>query len=56
VAVKGCVVPSGIAGMAGVTAIDTRTAGVTVRPVEPTIVAEVAVIFVLPRATLVVSP
>ena len=51
-----CVVPSGIVGMAGVTAIETRTAGVTLRVVEPTIDPEVAVTLVLPSATLVASP
>jgi hypothetical protein len=56
VAVKGCVVPSGIVGIAGVTAIVISTAEVTVRVVEPEIVAEVAVTLVLPKATLLASP
>jgi len=56
VAVNGCVVPSGMVGMAGVTAMETRTAGVTVRVVEPAIDPEVAVTPVLPGATLVTRP
>lgn len=55
-AVKGCVVPSGIVGIAGVTAIESRTAGVTVRVVEPEMVPDVAVTLVLPSATLLTSP
>lgn len=56
VAVNCCVVPSGIVGIAGVTAIDTTTAAVTVSVVEPLIVPDVAVTLVLPRATLLASP
>jgi hypothetical protein len=56
VAVKGWVVPSGIAGIAGVTAMETRTAGVTVRVVEPLIEPEVAVTLVLPNPTLLNTP
>jgi hypothetical protein len=56
VAVKGCVVPRGIVGIAGVTAIETRTAGVTVKLVEPEIDPEVAVTVVPPSATLPTSP
>lgn len=53
---NGCVVPSGIAGIAGVTAIETSMAGVTVRVVDPEINPELAVTLVLPRAILVASP
>ncbi len=42
--------------MAGVTAIETRAAGATVRVVEPLTEPDVAVIVVLPCATLVASP
>jgi len=56
VAVKASVVPSGIVGIAGVTAIETSTAGLTVSVVEPMIVPDVAVTVVLPRATLVATP
>lgn len=55
-AVNGSVVPSGMVGMAGVTAIVTSTAGVTVRVVEPEINPEVAVTLLLPRATLTATP
>ena len=55
-AVNCCVVPSGMAGMAGVTAMETRTAGVIVRVVEPVIELEVAVTVVLPTATPVAMP
>jgi hypothetical protein len=56
VAVNCCVVPSGMVGIAGVTAIETRTAGVTVSVVKPLIAPEVAATLVLPTATLVASP
>jgi hypothetical protein len=56
VAVKACVVPSGITGTAGVTAIVTSTAGLTVTVVEPLIVPNVAVTVVLPKATLLATP
>jgi hypothetical protein len=51
-------VPSAIDGLAGVTAIDTSTAGVTVNVVEPLMPApaSVAVIVVVPLATLVARP
>ncbi len=42
--------------MAGVTAIETSMAGPTVRVVEPLTEPDVAVIVVLPCATLVASP
>jgi hypothetical protein len=56
VAVKACVVPSGMTGTAGVTAIETSTAGLTVTVVEPLIMPNVAVTAVLPKATLLVTP
>ena len=56
VAVNCCVVPAGIEGIAGVTAMETRVAGVTVRLVDPTIDPEVAVTLVVPTATLVATP
>ena len=49
-------VPSGIVGIAGVTAMETRTAGVMVRVVEPVIEPERAVTALLPTATLVAMP
>jgi hypothetical protein len=42
--------------VAGVTEIEVNTAAVTVNVAEPLIVPEVAVIVVLPDATLVASP
>jgi hypothetical protein len=54
--VKGCVVPSGIVGIAGVTAIETSTAGLTVMVVEPLSDPELALTLVLPTATLVAIP
>ncbi len=51
-----CVVPSGIVGIAGVTAIETKTAGVTVRVVDPLTVPKVAVTLALPIATLPAMP
>jgi hypothetical protein len=56
VAVNVCVVPSGIVGIAGVTAIETSTAGVTVSVVEPLIVPMVALTVVLPTATVAATP
>lgn len=53
---KGCVVPSGMVGIAGVTAIDTSTAGLTVIVVEPLIAPAVALTLVLPTAALVATP
>jgi hypothetical protein len=43
-------------GIAGVIAIETRTAGVIVRVVEPAIEPEVAVVVVLPTAALAAIP
>jgi hypothetical protein len=61
VAVNCSVVPSGITGTAGVTAIDTSAAGLTVTVVDPlivdpAIVPNVAVTVVLPTATLLATP
>ena len=56
VAVNCCVVPSGIAGMAGVMAIETSAAGVTLTVVEPTIEPEVAVTPAFPWLTLLTKP
>ena len=56
VAVNCCVIPRARVGIAGVTAIETRTAGVTVRVVEPAIAPDVALTLVLPTATLVATP
>ena len=56
VAVKARVVPSGMTGTAGVTAIETSTAGLTVTVVEPLIMPNVAVTVVLPNATLLATP
>jgi hypothetical protein len=56
VAVNCCVTPSGSVGIAGVTAIETRVADVTVTFAEPLIEAEVAVTPVPPIATLLAAP
>ena len=56
VAMNCCVVPSGIEGIAGVTAMETRTAGETIKVAEPEIAPTVAVIPVLPMAPLVANP
>jgi len=56
VAVNCCVVPKGMLGIPGVTAIETKAADVTVSVVEPVRDPDVAVAAVLPTATLVVSP
>ena len=50
------VIPNEIEGTDGVTLIETRVAGVTVRAVEPLIDPRAAVIVVCPVATLVASP
>ena len=55
-AVNCCCVPAAIDALAGVTAIETSVAGVTVRLVEPLIDPEVALIVVLPAATPVARP
>jgi hypothetical protein len=51
-----CVVPSAIDGVAGVTAIDTSAAVVTVSVVEPITVPDVAVIVAVPSVIVVASP
>jgi hypothetical protein len=56
VAVNCSVAPVAIVGIAGVTAIDTNVAGVTVSVVDPLIVPDVAVTAVLPTATLEATP
>ena len=60
VAVNCSVVPNGSVGIAGVTAIDTSTAAVTVTVAEPLIVdpltPDVAVILVLPSASPLTIP
>ncbi len=56
VAVNCCVIPKGRAGIAGVTAIETNVAVVTVTVADPLIVPEVAVMLVLPAATLLATP
>jgi hypothetical protein len=56
VAVNACVVPSAIAGIVGVTAIETRAAALTVSVVDPLIEPEVAVIFAVPWPTLLATP
>jgi hypothetical protein len=56
VAVNCLVVPNGMAGMAGVTAIETIVAGVMFSAVEPVMDSELAVTVVLPTATLLANP
>jgi len=56
VAVNAWVVPKGSVGIAGVTAIDTNTAGLIVKLVDPVIPFEVALTPVLPTARLVAMP
>ena len=55
-AVNCWLVPSGIVGIAGVTAIETSTAGLMVSTVDPMIVPEVAITVVLPKARLLTTP
>ena len=55
-AVNCAVVPSGILGMAGVTVIEAKAAGVTVKAVDPLTVPAVALIVVCPRETLAACP
>ena len=56
VAANCCVIPKGRAGIAGVTAIETNVAVVTVTVADPLMVPEVAVMLVLPAATLLATP
>ena len=55
-AVNCCVAPLLMDVFAGVTAMDSSTGGVTVRPVEPLIEPEVAMIVVLPVPAPAASP
>ena len=56
VAANCSVVPRGMVGIAGVMAIETNVAGVTVKVDEPTVLAAAAVIVVWPADALVASP
>ena len=56
VAVNCWVTPSGMTGMAGVSAIDTNTAGVTSKVAEPVTPSEVALTPLLPTAVLLTTP
>jgi hypothetical protein len=56
VAVNCCVVPLAIEGFAGVTAIDTSVAEVTVSKVDPLTFPEVAMIVLVPTAFAVAIP
>ena len=56
VAVNGSVEPQAMLGFAGVTAIDTRVAEVTVSVVLPEMLPSVAETVVLPAATALASP
>ena len=51
-----CFVPLAMLGLVGVTAMDMSAAAVTVRVVEPDMLPFMAVIVVLPVATLVARP
>jgi len=51
-----CVSPLAIDGFAGVTAIDTNVAWVTVRTVEPCNAPDVALMVLVPILTAVASP
>ncbi len=56
VAVNCCFVPLAIEGFAGVSAIDTSVAGVTVKVVDPVMPPETALIALVPVATPVANP
>jgi hypothetical protein len=56
VAVNGCVLPTAIEAFAGVTAIDTSTAAVTVSVVEPVMLLIVALMLDSPVFTAVARP
>src|SRR5271157_4853384 len=56
VAVNCCCWPAARDGFAGVTAIDTRVAAVTVRLAEPLIEPDVALMVLLPAASAVARP
>lgn len=51
-----CSVPSAMDAFAGVTAMDTMVAGVTVRLLDPLIEPELAVMVAFPTAVAVTSP
>lgn len=53
---KVCVVPTGAVAVCGLTAIDTRAAGVTVRTEEPETEPTVAVMVAVPCPVLVARP
>ena len=55
-AVNCCVVPLAIDGLAGLTAMDTRLAAVTVRVVLPAMLPRVALMVVVPTAAPEASP
>ena len=55
-AANACVVPKAIEGLAGVTAIETNSAGVTVNMVELLTEPDVAVIVAVPEPTLLARP
>jgi hypothetical protein len=56
VAINCCETPSGITGIAGVTAIETSAAGVTMTTVEALIVPDVALTLVVPTPVPVTTP
>ena len=56
VAVNCCFVPVAIEGFAGVTAIDTSVAAVTVKVVDPVMPIETALIVLVPVPTAVANP
>ena len=56
VAANCCEVPNVIVGLAGVIAMDTRTAGVTVRAAVPETELNVAVMVVVPAPRLLARP
>ncbi len=51
-----CVCPFAIEGDAGVTAIETRAAAVTVMVVDPVMLPELALMVVVPTATALARP
>ena len=55
-AVNCCCLPAAIDGLAGVTAIETRVAAVTVKLVVPLMESEVALMVAVPAATAVAPP
>ena len=55
-AVNCCAIPVGIDELTGVTAMEIKVGGLTVKRADPLTVPEVAVIVELPAATAVASP